>query len=156
MLTVKEIDMTKTKLLTFTVLPVALGALALGCGGPHHRGQMDPARMDHNITDHIEDYLDDAKASDAQRTKILAVKNRLLPEGVALATAHQKLRLEIAQQLASDRPDTARLHTLVDQQIEAARAFAHKSVDGVVEVHGTLTPEQRAPLTKKLRRYASR
>jgi hypothetical protein len=36
------------------------------------------------------------------------VKNRLLPEGVALATAHQKLRLEIAQQLASDRPDAAR------------------------------------------------
>jgi hypothetical protein len=44
----------------------------------------------------------------------------------------------------------------VDQQIEAVRAFAHKSIDGVVEVHGTLTPEQRAPLTRKLSRYASR
>jgi periplasmic protein CpxP/Spy len=147
--------MTKTKsaLIAIIVLPLALAA---GCGGHRHHGPIDPARMDSRVTEHLDDYLDDAKASDAQRARILAVKNRLLPEGTALAQSHRQVSKEIAEQLASDRPDPARLHALVDQQIEAARTFAHKAVDGAVEAHGTLTPAQRAPAAKKLRRFASR
>jgi len=131
-------------------------ALAAGCGGPRHHGPIDQARMDRQVTEHLDDYLDDAKASDAQRARIAAVKKQLLPQGVALANAQQQVNREIAQQLASDRPDRARLHALVDQQVEATRAFAHKSIDGLLEAHGTLTAEQRAPLTKKLQRFASR
>lgn len=144
--------MTKSLLLAL-LLPAALAA---GCGGPRHHAEMDPVKMDHRVTEHLDDYLDDAKASDAQKVRIREVKNRLLPEGVALATANRKAGREIATALASDNPDPARLHALVDQQLEATRAFAHKSIDGALEAHRTLTPEQRAPLAKKLRRYASR
>ena len=144
--------MTKTLLIAL-VIPAALAA---GCGGPRHHGEMDPVKMDHRVTEHLEDYLDDAKASDAQKARIREVKSRLLPEGVALAAANRKAGRELATALASDNPDPARLHALIDQQLEATRAFAHKSLDGALEAHRTLTPEQRAPLTKKLRRYASR
>jgi periplasmic protein CpxP/Spy len=132
-------------------------ALAGACGGPrHHGGEVDLARVDRRVTDHLDDYLDDAKATPDQRTKILAIKSRLLPEGGALAQSHRKAQQELAAQLASDKPDGARLHALVDQQLEAVRAFAHKSVDGALEAHGTLSREQRAPVTKKLQRYAQR
>jgi Spy/CpxP family protein refolding chaperone len=131
-------------------------ALAAGCGGPRHHGPIDQARMDRQITEHLDDYLDDAKASDAQRARIAAVKQQLLPQGVALANAQQQVNRELAQQLASDKPDRTRLHALVDQQAEATRAFAHKAIDGLLEAHGTLSTEQRAPLTRKLQRFASR
>jgi len=145
-------------MLKSTLIAASLFAstLAAGCGGPRHHGPIDPARMDRQITEHLDDYLDDAKANDAQRARIVAVKKRLVPEGVALANAQRQVSRELAEQLASDKPDRARLHALVDQQFEAGRAFAHKAVDGVVEAHETLSTEQRAPLTKKLRRFASR
>ena len=131
-------------------------ALAGACGGPRHAGEVDLPRVDRRVTEHIDDYLDDAKATPDQRARILAIKSRLLPEGGALAQSHRKAQQELAAQLASDKPDGARLHALVDQQLEAVRAFAHKSVDGALEAHATLNREQRAPVTKKLQRYAQR
>jgi periplasmic protein CpxP/Spy len=145
--------MIKLPAIATLVFPALLVAV---CGAGRHHRDVDPARVDRMVTEHLEDYLDDVKASEPQKARILAVKNRLLPEGTALATSHQAVSKELAQQLASDKPDPARLHALVDQQFEATRAFAHKAVDGVVEAHGTLTPEQRAPLAKQLNRCASR
>ena len=136
------IKLTTAALLTALAVPAAL---ASGCHGPRHH-DLNPARLDAQITEHLDDYLDDARASDAQRARIMEVKRRLLPEGVALATSHHQVAREVAEQLASNTPDRARLHTLVDQQADAARAFAHKAVDGVLEAHGALTPEQRAPM----------
>jgi Spy/CpxP family protein refolding chaperone len=126
-----------------------------GCGWRHHR-RFDPAHADHEVSEHIEDVLDDVKATDAQRAQIMGIKNRLLPEAMALAASQQKVRQEVVSQLASDHPDRARLHALADQQVEALRALVHKSVDGVVDAHDVLTPEQRAPLVKKMQRFAAR
>jgi Spy/CpxP family protein refolding chaperone len=145
----------KPTLPTLTVLLAAL-ILPAACGGMHHHGDFDPATADRRITGHLDDVLDDVKATDAQRARIQAIKSRLLPELAALASSHHKAQQELVAQLSSDHPDQARLHALVDQEIEALRAAAHKSVDGVVEAHATLTPEQRAPLVKKLRRFAAR
>lgn len=144
--------MKRAATLVAIVLPLSLAA---GCG-MHRRGHVDPARIDEQVTEHLDDYLDDVKASDAQRARIQGIKSRLLPEATALATAQKQVRAEMATQLASERPDPARMHALVDQQLDSLRALAHKAVDGAVEAHTTLTPEQRAPLVKKMRRYASR
>jgi protein CpxP len=133
-------------LLSLLVLPA--------CGRMHHHGALDPAAVDRRVTEHLDDLLDDVKATDPQRARIQAIKSRLLPEFAALAGSHHKAQQEIVAQLSSDHPDQARLHALVDQQIDALRAVAHKSVDGVVEAHATLTPEQRTPLLKKVRRFA--
>ena len=129
--------------------------LTAGCG-MHRRGDFDPARVDRQVTDRLDDYLDDVKATDGQRARVLAIKNRLMPEAAALAASQKTTRAELAAQLASDRPDPARMHALVDQQLDAIRALAHRSVDGVLEAHGTLTPQQRAPLIKKMQRFAAR
>jgi len=142
------------KTMALVLLPMALMAAARG--GPHRHGDFDVARVDQRVTEHLVDALDDLKATEAQRARILAIKNRLLPEVGAMAASQKLARQELVAQLSSDRPDPARLHALVDKQIAELRALAHKSVDGVVEAHGTLTPEQRAPLIRKMNRYAAR
>ncbi len=119
------------------------------CG--HHRSH-DPAEMAAFVTDRVDDTLDDLDATDAQRQQIHAIKDRLLTKGAALHQGREAFHGEVLTQWQSANPDRARLHALVDERFEAMRALAHEAVDAGVEVHGVLTPEQRAQLTKKVER----
>jgi periplasmic protein CpxP/Spy len=121
-----------------------------GCGGRGHGH--DPAAIQAMVTEHLDDMLDDLDATPAQRERIQAVKDRLLANGLAMRGARQAAVQEVLAQWKSDQPDVARLHALVDERVDAFRTFAHEAVDGAVEVHGTLTPEQRAKITKKAER----
>lgn len=119
------------------------------CG--HHRSH-DPAEMAALVTDRVDDVLDDVDATDAQRQQIHAIKDRLLAKGAALHQDREAVHAEVLTQWQSTNPDRARLHALLDERFEAMRAAAHEAVDAGVEVHGILTPEQRAKLTKKVDR----
>ncbi|WP_338864118.1 Spy/CpxP family protein refolding chaperone [Myxococcus stipitatus] len=118
-------------------------------GGPHHGH--NPERFKQVVTWKLNDKLDDVGATEAQRQSIHAVKDRLFDEGVQLAEGQHATRSEVVAQLESDKPDAQALHALVDARIEALRAFAHKATDAVLEVHGTLTPEQRKVLASEYR-----
>jgi protein CpxP len=119
------------------------------CGGhPSH----DPARMAAFVTDRVDDLLDDLNATDAQRQQIHAIKDRLLAKAAELHQSGEPLHGEVLSQWRSANPDRARLHALVDQQVDAMRAFGHEMVDAGIEVHDILTPEQRAKLEKKIER----
>ncbi|QSQ13451.1 Spy/CpxP family protein refolding chaperone [Myxococcus landrumensis] len=109
----------------------------------------NPERIKQVVTWKLNDRLDDLDATDAQRESIHAVKDRLFTEGVQLAEEQHATRSEVVSQLESDKPDAQALHALVDARIEALRAFAHKATDAVLEVHGTLTPEQRKALASE-------
>jgi protein CpxP len=128
---------------------VALGGAA-GCG--HHRH--DPAHMEKMITHRVDDALDDLKATPEQRQAILAVKDRLVASARARHADHRAVTGEAIGLWEAASFDRARAHALVDARIDALRAMAHEAVDGVADVHATLTPEQRAQVTKKLRRHA--
>lgn len=135
-----------------------LAAIALlagfrgGCGG--HRHGHDPAEVAAFVTDRVDDALDDLDASPEQRQRIHAVKDRLLAEGAKLRGARAETHREVIAQWDAPAPDAARLHALVDTRIEEVRAMAHEAVDAAVEVHGVLTPEQRAKVSRKLHRHA--
>jgi protein CpxP len=111
----------------------------------------DPERIKQMITWKLDDKLDDIDATDAQKKSIQGVKDRLFEDGKLLATEHQASRLEVLTQLESDNPDAQKLHSLVDSRIDAVRGFAHKLVDAAIEVHRTLTPEQRKELSTEYR-----
>ncbi len=119
------------------------------CGGPHPR---DPAQAAAFVNDRIDDALDDLDATDAQRQQVHAVADRLLARAVELRKEGEPEHAELLAQWQSATPDRARLHAMVDQRIEAMRAFAHEAVDAGIEVHDVLTPEQRAKVTKKVER----
>jgi protein CpxP len=118
--------------------------------GGHGWGH-NPERLQQMVTWRLNDKLDDLDATDAQRQSILAVKDRLFADGVKLMEEHHGVRQEAFQQLASEAPDAQKLHALVDARIDAMRAFAHKMTDAALEVHGTLTPEQRQELATEFR-----
>lgn len=129
---------------------VALAGFA-GCG--HHRHGRDPAEVAAFVTSHVEDALDDLNATPDQRTRILAVKDRLLAAAKEAHAGQKDAHAEVLAEWKSASPDPAKLHALVDQRVDAMRAFAHQAVDAGVEVHGILTPEQRDKVTSKIERW---
>lgn len=152
--------MKKTLATGLAVALVATGFVLLtgfrgGCGGHGHGGH-DPARMAAFVTNHLDDELDDLDATPEQRARIHAVKDRLLARGQALREGRSETHAEVLAQWRSETPDAAKLHAMVDERFEAMRLLAHEAVDGGVEVHGTLTPEQRAEVTKKIERRMER
>ena len=136
----------------------ALGAFAaialLGAfrahGGLHGR---DPAEVAAMVSTHLDDALDDLDATPAQRQSIHAIADRLVADAMKLRGERAGTHRELVAQWDADQPDAAKLHALVDQRVEEMRKLAHEAVDAGVEVHGILTPDQRAQLTKKIERW---
>ncbi len=90
--------------------------------------------------------LDEIKATDAQRAKVLAVKDRMLAQVEKLHASHEATHAEIERQWAADKMDAAALHALVNSRIDELRGVLNQGVDSLIEVHDTLTPEQRTQL----------
>jgi Spy/CpxP family protein refolding chaperone len=140
-------------LLSAAALLTASVALA-GLSGCHHH-RPDPAQLDRKVTHHVEEALDDLKATPQQRQQVLAVKDRLLARGQALRGDHRAVVQEALSLWEAPGFDRARALALVDARVDALRAMAHEAVDAAAEVHDTLTPAQRAQLATRLRRHAA-
>jgi periplasmic protein CpxP/Spy len=121
-----------------------------GCG--HHRP--DPARMEKMVTHHVNDTLDELKATPEQRQKVLAVKDRMLASVKALRGDHQATAKEALALWEGSSFDRVRALALVDARIDAMRAMAHEAVDAAAEVHDTLTPGQRAQVAARVREHS--
>jgi protein CpxP len=128
---------------------LAFTALATGCGRHHHR---DPAQVASFVGARVDDLLDDLNATDAQRTQTHALKDRLLADGLKLHGEGEPVHAEVLAQWNSPTVDRARLHALVDERMDAFRAFAHEAVDAGADFHDLLTPDQRAKVAKKVER----
>jgi len=133
-----------SSLLVLAVL--ATGALTLTAF--RHHG--DPARF---VTNRVDDMLDDVKATDAQRQQIHAVVDKVVADGKALHASHADVRSQLLAQWQADQPNAAQVHALVDSRANAMKKFADEIADAVLQVHGILTPDQRAIVTKKLQRH---
>lgn len=136
-------------IVTSAVLAVVLLSGFAFRGG--HGWSHNPERIKQMVTWRLNDKLDDLEATDAQVKSINAVKDRLFEDGVQLMEEQHGARTEAFTQLSSDSPDAQKLHALVDARLDAMRAFAHKMTDAALEVHGTLTPEQRKELATEFR-----
>ncbi len=144
----------KVGMVSGALLLLGIGSVALAAGGcMHHHGPRDPAQVAATISKHVEDVLDDVNATPDQRTKILAVKDRMLAAAQAAHVDRKATHEAFLAAWKSDAPDAASLHTLVDQRMNELRTLAHQAVDAGIEVHGVLTPDQRAQLTKKIERW---
>ncbi len=119
-----------------------------GCGGRHP----DPAYLDRMVTSHLEEALEDIDATPAQKAQVMALKDRLLQQGAALRQGGEETRRQLLAQWDSAAPDRAAVHAAIDSRIDAMRAFAHQAADAGLELHGILTPEQRAKISKKIHR----
>ena len=123
------------------------------CGGHGHGHPRDPAEVAAFVGARVDDVLDDLNATPDQRTRVNAIKDRLLAAAQKArgdrAATHETLLAE----WKSTAPDAQKLHALVDERADTMKAFAHQAVDAGVEIHSILTPEQREKLTKKIERW---
>ncbi len=146
----------KLGLAAAAVLLAGVGVVTLTAfsgGGFCHHGGRDPAQLAAFVTNRVEDALDDLDATPDQRTRILAVKDRMLDAAKQVHADQGATHQAFLEAWQTDRPDAAKLHALVDQRVEEMRKLAHQAVDAGVEVHDTLTPDQRAKVTKKIERW---
>lgn len=115
--------------------------------GPHGRS---PEEISAFVSGRVDGLLDDVNATPAQRDRVQTVVKELVAEGTKLRGDHEGTHAELLAQWNAENPDATKLHALVDQRADAMRTFAHRAVDAALEIHATLTPEQRAALAKKL------
>ncbi len=148
----KKIGTVAAALLLLGVGLVTLTAFRGGgwCG---HGGHRDPAQMAAHVNARVDDLLDDVNATPDQRTQIHGIVDRMIAEAQQAHAGQQGTHDELFAQWKSDAPDAAKLHALVDQRIDELRKIAHDAVDAGIQVHGILTPDQRATLTKKAERW---
>jgi periplasmic protein CpxP/Spy len=141
------------KVLAFAAA-VALGLSAIvalaAFRGHFHR---DPAEMAAFVSRRLDDALDDLDASPQQRTQIHALADKLLADAQTLRAGRQEVRRELVAQWDAATPDRAKVHAIVDQQIDQLRALAHEAADAAVDAHGILNADQRAKISKKLHRH---
>ena len=144
-----------------TLLLAGLGVMVVGLlagfgfgHGPFHRGPMDPKKVDNFLTWRINDALDDVQATPAQRQQVLAIKDRLMPDVKTLMEDGRQTHEQVRDIWKSNAdPDPKQLHALVDQRVEAFRAFGYKIADAMADLHKVLTPAQRATLTQKAEQH---
>ncbi len=72
----------------------------------------------------------------------------MISDGKQLLADQKNARATLVGEWDKATPDRAAVHALVDQRLDAFRAFAHKVADAVLEVHATLTPEQRKQVSE--------
>ena len=128
---------------------LALTAVAAG-GGMHHFGMHVHAGPAEGLDGFVNETLDDLNATEAQRTRILAAKDKLSGQMHRLHGEHAQMHAAFLREWKADKMDTAQLHQLVDAKVEELRGTLQGMVDGVSEIHDTLTPDQRRQVAAKV------
>ena len=124
-----------------------------GCGrAPNPEERF--ARVQQMMTSRINDQLDELKATPDQRTKILAIKDRVLQQARSHfeqgAQQRQAEHQWVIDQLTSANPDKSALYAKADAKADEFKSMAHQVIDALVEVNAVLTPDQRAQLKAKI------
>jgi len=82
--------------------------------------------------------------------KIGAITDRILSDCGEIHKNSKGLRQKFVGCLLLDTPDREWLHRTVDEKTKELAEFAHRTVDSLIEINGTLTSEQRAELKKQI------
>lgn len=126
-----------------------LGASALRVHGGF--GGHDPEMVHRFVRFAVNEKLDAIQATPEQRRKVGEVAERLIKQAQALRQGREDLHGEVLALLAEDEPDAARVRALVQGRLKDFERFADDATDALLELHGTLTPEQRAKLIEAAR-----
>jgi Spy/CpxP family protein refolding chaperone len=140
--------MNKTVLSTSLALTafVLLTGFHGGCGKDTPEARA--AKVNRMVTAKVDDFMDDLDATDAQRKRVQAMKDDVLKDAMPMFEAHKVAKNELRAEWTKDTPDATRVHAILDERIDGARALIHKVADGVIELHQMLTPKQRSEITK--------
>jgi Spy/CpxP family protein refolding chaperone len=147
----------KTLIATIFAALATLGACAAFAHGAWGRHRFDPDQMQAFASKRLDHVLDELEATPAQREQLYVIRDRLLGSAKTFFAGRDSLHQAFVEAIASDeKPDAAELHALVDQRFDEMRKLAHEAVDGAIEAHGILTPEQRRQVAEHLQNHGPR
>jgi len=118
---------------------------AQGCG-PEEDTASDQALLQERhkkMSKRLDRVLDRINATQQQRRRIHQIKANLINQVAPLRKERRAAARAALAEWNSANPDRQKLHRRVDRNLELVRAFAHLAVDRAIEVHATLTPQQR-------------
>ncbi|HUK66803.1 MAG TPA: Spy/CpxP family protein refolding chaperone [Anaeromyxobacteraceae bacterium] len=143
------------KILGSVLAIIVLAGAGLALAAFRGHGDGDPARFERFFTHRLDDMLDDVRATDAQRQKVHALRDRLVADGRALHEGQLEARRDLVAQWKSDAPDQAKVLAIVDARADALKRMADEVAHALLDLHEILTPAQRALITRKLDRHLS-
>jgi Spy/CpxP family protein refolding chaperone len=100
------------------------------------------------IKKHVNASLKKVNATDEQKAKIDAVVDQISTDGKQICAANQGLKAKVVGCLLLDTPNSAWLHATVDEKAKELTAFAHRTVDHLIEASAVLSHQQRSDLKK--------
>jgi Spy/CpxP family protein refolding chaperone len=100
--------------------------------------------------------MDDLDATPQQTARAQALAKGLVVEAKPLAKQGLEARDTLIAEWKSPRPDSAKVHAVVDAQLDAVRGLVHRAADAAIELHALLTPQQRDEVTVRLEKHARR
>jgi protein CpxP len=144
---------TKTSIIALTCLGLTFAVTTGACGRHHPGPEVDINKVKKFATFKLDDKLDDLKATDEQRKQLHAIKDRVIDTIWASRDEHKQAKQIFLAELAKDQPDPDKLHRLLDERIDALKPKLHEGLDTLLEVHATLTPEQRGLIKEKIQEH---
>jgi protein CpxP len=141
--------------LALLAVPLAVGALSMsvawghgfGGAGGHFGGggAFMQQRVDRLLTA--------AGASDAQKTQVKQVWERLRPQLKPLHKQHADLRRQIGEAMTGTTIDTAHIEQLRRQSVDTMDKISALMTQGLVASAQVLTPEQRKTVLQKIEEH---
>lgn len=131
----------RLQVLVAVMAVISLGTLA-ACKAHHGH---DPEKL----KEHVEASLKKVGATEEQQARIGAVTDRILADGGELRKKSPGLGKQFTDSLLQEQPNKEWLHQTVDEKAKELTAFAHRTVDSLIEISGMLTTEQRTQLKNK-------
>lgn len=118
-------------------------------GGPGGQGGKGPGAMMMRMFNGLD-------LTEAQEVQLVRIRRELRAEREAMQATRQADRAAMQAELSKDTPDAAVLHQLADKRLEHQRAKSHAMIDKMLAFRATLSPEQKAQLTKKMENFKAR
>jgi Spy/CpxP family protein refolding chaperone len=138
--------MNRTKTLKMMAAGLAVVAMGTLSACKCHKGQgHDPEKMKQHVTSSLKKI----GATEEQQKNIGVVSDRIIADGSELYQSNQGLGKKVVGCLLLDQPNKGWLHQTVDDKAREMTAFAHRTVDSLIEISAMLTPEQRKNLSSR-------
>lgn len=129
-----------------TLLIASLGLVSiLGLGAFRPAGGSADARQE-RIVKRVDRILEQIDATPEQASQIRAIRDKLLAD----RPKPEPRKDEMLEFWNEANPDAKEIHARIDRRFDERRAFAHEMADAMIQVHGILTPEQRAKVADLL------
>ncbi len=115
----------------------------------HGGGAMMVPQIMDKMVDELLDGSGGYNLTEDQKQKITAARDRIRSQAEALHAAHDATHEELKKEWDLATMDKLKMRALVDARVDDLRHVLLNAVDGVVEIHDTLTAEQRKALSDR-------